>query len=73
MSRKPGSRTHPLLLLPMSEFAGHIYSWAVERVEHDKLEEWEWEMNDLLPWQDADSAAAEEIESASFFANYSGE
>lgn len=44
-----------------------VYTWAIERVEHDKLDDWEAELVDLLPWQDADSLAAEELESASFF------
>jgi hypothetical protein len=45
-----------------------VYSWAIERVAHDKLDEWKADLVELLPWQDADSAAAEEMESASFFA-----
>lgn len=65
--------TIPLLRLTPAAFAGRIYSWAIERVEHDKLDEWEQDMIDLLPWQDSTSAAAEDIESASFYANYSGE
>ncbi|MBC7630404.1 hypothetical protein [Aeromicrobium sp.] len=44
-----------------------VYAWAIERVEHGKLDEWLTELNDLLEWQDGDSAASEESESASFF------
>lgn len=49
-------------------FAGLVYAWCIERVPHDKLDEWKAELVDLLPWQDAQSEAATELESASFFA-----
>ena len=39
-------------------FANLVYSWAIERVEHDKLDEWLAELIDLLPWQDTNSEAA---------------
>jgi hypothetical protein len=45
-----------------------VYGWCLERVDPDKLDKWHAELNDLLPWQDADSMAAEELESESFFA-----
>jgi len=45
-----------------------VYAWCVERVPPDKLDEWHADLVDLLPWQDSSSAAAEELESASFFA-----
>jgi hypothetical protein len=44
-----------------------VYSWAIERVEHDKLDDWLSELNDLLPWQDTNSEAAAMLESESFF------
>lgn len=53
-------RPHDLLNL--------VYSWIVEHLPHDKYDEWHEELNDLLPWQDADSEAAAELESASFMA-----
>ena len=49
-------------------FANLVYAWAIERVEHDKLDEWLSDLNDLLPWQDADSEAAAQLESESFLA-----
>jgi len=49
-------------------FVNLVYAWAIERVPHDKLEQWEMDLVDLLPWQDATSTAAETIESDSFFA-----
>jgi hypothetical protein len=49
-------------------FANLVYSWCIERVEPDKLDDWLSELNELLPWQDADSAAAVDMESESFFA-----
>lgn len=63
----------PLLRLPPAAFAGRIHAWAYERVPGDRLEEWEQEMSDLLPWQDSTSSSAEELESESFFANYNGQ
>lgn len=48
-------------------FLNMVYAWAIERVDPDKLDEWLAELADLLPWQDADSEAAAELESASFF------
>lgn len=44
-----------------------VYAWAVERVPPEKLEEWEAELVDLLPWQDSASEAAVQMESDSFF------
>lgn len=58
----------PLLRQPLHRFAGLIWAWCIVRVEHDKIEEWEQEMNDLLPWQDSTSEAAVNAESDSFMA-----
>jgi len=46
----------------------YVYTWAIERVPHDKIEEWLQELEDLLPWEDVDGEAAAEIEGASFMA-----
>jgi hypothetical protein len=43
-----------------------VYAWAIERVDPEKLDDWEQELVDLLPWQDSQSEAAAEIESESF-------
>lgn len=43
-----------------------VYSWAIERVPSDKLDDWLQDLSDLLPWQDADSEAAANMESESF-------
>lgn len=45
-----------------------VYAWCIERVEHDKLDDWKMELVDLLPWQDSSSAAAADLESESFLA-----
>lgn len=45
-----------------------VYSWCIERVEPDKLDEWIVELNDLLPWQSVASEAAVNLESESFLA-----
>jgi hypothetical protein len=45
-----------------------VYAWAIERVEHDKLDDWLAELTDLLPWQDSTSEAAANLESESFLA-----
>ena len=58
----------PLLRLRPHRYLNFVYAWAIERVPYDKLDDWKAELVDLLPWQDASSAAAEELESASFFA-----
>jgi hypothetical protein len=57
-----------LLREPLWKFVSLVYAWCIERVDPDKLDEWIYDLNDLLEWQDADSAAAEELESASFMA-----
>jgi hypothetical protein len=49
-------------------FANLVYAWVIERVPHDKLDEWQTELLDLLPWQDATSEAAVNLESESFLA-----
>lgn len=47
-------------------FLSLVYSWCIERVQHDKLDDWLMELHDLLPWQDASSEAAVTMESESF-------
>ena len=44
-----------------------VYAWAIERVPYDKLDEWITDLDELLEWQDGDSAASEASESESFF------
>lgn len=55
-----------LLRQPPHRFTNLVYAWAIERVAHDKLDDWEAELIDLLPWQDATSEAATNLESESF-------
>ena len=50
------------------KFASLVYAWCVERVPEDKFDEWWADLNDVLPWESADSEAAAELESASFMA-----
>lgn len=57
----------PLLRQKPHRFANLIYAWCIERVQHDKIDEWLQELEELLPWQDASSEAAIDAESASFF------
>lgn len=45
-----------------------VYAWAIQRVAHDKLDEWHAELEELLPWQDSTSEAAANMEMASFLA-----
>jgi len=54
--------------MPPHRYLNMVYSWCVERVASDKLDDWLTELNDLLPWQDIDSEAAVNLESESFFA-----
>lgn len=54
--------------LPPHRLANMVYSWCIERVPHDKLDEWLRDLVDLLPWQDTSSEAAVDIESESFMA-----
>lgn len=58
----------PLLRLKPHMYLNYVYTWALERVPPDKVDDWNAELVDLLPWQDSQSLAAEEIESASFYA-----
>jgi hypothetical protein len=55
-------REKPYLLLSL------VYTWCLERIAPDKIEEWLEDLRELLPWQDSSSAAAEALESESFFA-----
>jgi hypothetical protein len=56
----------PLLRLKPHEYTNRIYAWCIERVAHDKIEEWEQDLHELLPWQDSTSEAAIQAESESF-------
>ena len=49
-------------------FANLVYTWCLERVDPDKLDEWKAELVELLPWQNGDSEAAIARESESFYA-----
>lgn len=60
-------QTPNVLALPHWKLIGMVYSWCIERVPEDKLDDWIADLDELLPWQDADSEAAAELESASFF------
>lgn len=51
-----------------NKFAALVFAWALERVAPDKMDEWLAALDDLLPWEDGESDAATEIESASFMA-----
>lgn len=53
---------------PMWRFVSLTYAWAIELVPPDQLKDWEFELVDLLPWQDSQSEAAIQLESDSFFA-----
>ena len=57
-----------LLRLPPHAFLNRVFAWAVERVEHGKLDEWKSDLAEPLPWQDSDGDSAIELESESFFA-----
>lgn len=61
-----------LLRLKPHRFANLVYAWAVERVAHDDLADWENDLIELLPWQDADSEAGAELESDSFMSMMNG-
>ena len=58
-----------LLRLPGHDFLNFVYSFAIERLPSDKMEEWLVYLDELLDWQDTDSEAAIEAESASFMNN----
>ena len=49
-----------LLRVPPYRFVGLVYAWAIERVQHDKMDQWLADLNDLLPWQDGESEATRE-------------
>lgn len=49
-------------------FLNMVYSWCIERIPHDKLDDWIADLHELLPWQDVDSETAVEMESDSFMA-----
>lgn len=58
----------PLLRMAPHRYLNMVYSWAIERINPEKLDEWRDELHELLPWQDINSEAAINIESDSFFA-----
>jgi hypothetical protein len=62
---RPG---HSLLRERPHQLLNLVYSWCIERVDPDKLDEWLIELHELLEWQDADSETAINLESESFFA-----
>lgn len=51
-----------------ARFVGLVYAWCVERVPHDKIEEWERDLQEPLPWQDSESESSIQAESDSFMA-----
>lgn len=57
-----------LLRQTPARFAGLVYAWVLERTPHDKIDQLESDLDDLLPWEDSTSEAAAEIEGASFMA-----
>lgn len=56
-----------LMRQPPWRIVSLVNAWALPRIEHGKLSEWEAELLELLPWQDTDSQAAIDLESESFF------
>lgn len=52
--------------MPPHRLANMVYSWVLERLPHDQIEDWKQELVDLLPWQDTASEAAVDLESESF-------
>ena len=57
-----------LLKLRGAKLLNLVYVWYLQTIPSDKIQEVLTELDDLLPWEDSTSAAAEEIESASFMA-----
>lgn len=55
-----------LIRLPPDRFANAVLTWALDRTDPDKREEWLLELHDPLPWQDINSEAAVQAESDSF-------
>lgn len=54
--------------MPPHRYLNMVYSWCIERIPAEKLDDWLVELADLLPWQDVDSEAAVNLESESFLA-----
>lgn len=52
--------------MPPHEYLNMVYAWCIERVDPEGLDDWITELGDLLPWQDTNSEAAVDLESASF-------
>lgn len=57
-----------LLDLTPAKLLNIVFVWYMKNIPSDKIEEARATLDDLLPWEDSTSAAAEEIESASFMA-----
>lgn len=55
-----------LLRLKPWKYLALVYSWCIERIPADDLDDWLLELDDLLEWQDANSEAAVQAESDSF-------
>lgn len=49
-----------------ARFVGLVYAWAVANMDNEQREKFDVSLTDLLPWEDAQSDAAVELESASF-------
>lgn len=58
-----------LLALTGHDFLNFVFQFCMERLPSDKIEEWLADLEELLDWQDTDSDAAIEAESASFMSN----
>lgn len=57
-----------LLSIRPAKLLNLVFAWLIKHTPEDKMDETLMELDDLLPWEDANSAAAEELESASFTA-----
>lgn len=57
-----------LFSLSPAKMLNLVFAWYVQRIPEDKLDEAVDALDDLLPWETTSSAAAEELESASFMA-----
>lgn len=41
-----------ILRLPIHRFLNYVYAWCVERINPEKLEQWQWELEQPLPGQE---------------------
>jgi hypothetical protein len=51
-----------LLRLPIQRFLNIVYTWAVKRIDPEKREQWEFDLDAPLPWSANQEPSQEQLD-----------